>query len=130
MKKAESYFKKAIKIIEHLRAPLAAEEFRMAFLSDKLAPFENLAKIYLDQNRFKEAFLMIERSRSRSLAESLGEVVAGEITGNISTKLMQKLENLREELNWFYSRLNRAEENKMSADCKRKQKGAKNKSPT
>ncbi len=125
VKNAESYFKKAVKIIETLRAPLAAEEFRMAFLSDKLAPFENLAKIYLDQNRFKEAFLMIERSRARSLAESLGEVAAGEITGNVSTKLMQKLENLREELNWFYSRLDRAEEQDVSGlqtEAKRREK--------
>ncbi|MGI8884465.1 MAG: CHAT domain-containing protein [Pyrinomonadaceae bacterium] len=109
VKKAERYFKKAVKIIETLRAPLAAEEFRMAFLSDKLAPFENLAKIYLDQNDFKKAFLMIERSRSRALAENLGGGFSDEITGKAPAKLADKLENLREELNWFYSRLNRVE---------------------
>lgn len=109
-KKAESYFKKAIKIIENLRAPLAAEEFRMAFLSDKLAPFENLAKIYLGQNKLEKAFLMIERSRARVLAETLGGEFPAELSGKISAKLTNRLGNLREELNWFYSRLNRAEE--------------------
>ena len=48
-RQAEKHFKKAIKMIETLRAPLPAEEFRMAFLADKLAPFENLAKIYLSR---------------------------------------------------------------------------------
>lgn len=125
-RRAESYFKRAIKIIETLRAPLAAEEFRMAFLSDKLAPFENLAKIYLEQNRIKDAFLMIERSRSRVLAETLGGDFAGAATGKISVKLTRKFENLREELNWFYSRLNRAEEetevSELQTQAKRREK--------
>ncbi|MEO6590246.1 MAG: CHAT domain-containing tetratricopeptide repeat protein [Pyrinomonadaceae bacterium] len=108
-KKAENYFKKSVKIIEKLRAPLAAEEFRMAFLSDKLAPFENLAKIYLDRNELEKAFRIIECSRARSLAETLGEDFSGDINGKVSAVLISKLENLREELNWFYSHLNRAE---------------------
>ncbi len=110
IKKAESYFKKAIKIIENLRAPLAAEEFRMAFLSDKLAPFENLAKIYLRQNDLENAFLMIERSRARALAENLGDGFSHESAEKVPANLSNELETLREELNWFYSRLNRADE--------------------
>ena len=55
-KTSRKHFKKAIEIIETLRAPLPAEEFRMAFLADKLAPFENLAKIYLAENEFEKAF--------------------------------------------------------------------------
>lgn len=109
-KKAESYFKKAIQVIENLRSPLAAEEFRMAFLSDKLAPFENLAKIYLARKNFKGAFEIVERSRARSLVDALGEEFSNELKGKISPRLSAKLEILREELNWFYSRLSRAED--------------------
>ena len=105
--KAERYFKKAIELIEMLRAPLPAEEFRMAFLADKLAPFENLARIYLAENKLKQAFFYIEKARARSLAENLDDV---QPTAKVSGKLQKKLQNLREELNWFYSRLNRAEE--------------------
>ncbi|MCD9189110.1 MAG: CHAT domain-containing protein [Pyrinomonadaceae bacterium] len=122
--RAEKYFKKAVKLIETLRAPLAAEEFRMAFLSDKLAPFENLAKIYLKQNKTEKAFLMIEQARSRSLAETLENGGVFD-KNNVAPKLRQKLENVREELNWFYSRLNRADESeieKLQAEAYKREK--------
>lgn len=106
-RQAEKHFKKAIELIEKLRAPLPAEEFRMAFLADKLAPFENLARIYLAENKLKPAFFYVEKARARSLAENLDDIHE---TAEVSGKLQDKLQNLREELNWFYSRLNRAEE--------------------
>ena len=111
-RRAEKHFKRAIKLIETLRAPLAAEEFRMAFLANKLEPFECLTKIYLAENKIKNALLMIERARSRSLSESLDEKFT---TKNLkaSKALQNKLDNLREELNWFYSRLNRAGESEI-----------------
>lgn len=107
---AEKHFRRAIQLIETLRAPLAAEEFRMAFLADKLAPFENLAKIYLAENKIEKAFLIVERARARSLAESLADPNSSnsERQNKVSVKLRSKLETLREELNWFYSRLGRA----------------------
>lgn len=110
-KQAEKHFKQAIAMIETLRAPLAAEEFRMAFLANKLAPYENLAKIYLAENRIKKAFAIIEKARARVLAESLGGANQSSANQNkVSIKLTKKLEVLREELNWFYSRLSRADE--------------------
>lgn len=125
-KRAENYFKKAVEIIENLRSPLASEEFRMAFLSDKLAPFENLAKIYLERKDYKSAFEMIERSRARSLADKLGEEFSNALTGKFSPQLLAKLEDLREELNWFYSRINRAEESdeigKLQSEANKREK--------
>lgn len=106
--RAETYFKHAVKMIETLRAPLAAEEFRMAFLANKLAPFENLAKIYLAENDLEKAFLFTEKARARTLSENLNGNFA-QSSLDKSSKLSKKLEDLREELNWFYSRLNRAE---------------------
>lgn len=124
-KKAEANFKKAIRLIESLRAPLAAEEFRMAYLADKLAPYENLAKIYLGQNKLKKAFLMIESSRARALAETVGGDPANNSAGKAPAKLKQKLKDLREELNWFYSRISRAEEDEIAdlqAQAKRRER--------
>lgn len=105
---AEKYFKKAVRMIETLRAPLAGEEFRMSFLADKLAPFENLAKVFIAKNRLKDAFLMIERSRARTLSESLQNNSPSD--SKTAPKLMKNFAAVREELNWFYSRLHRAEE--------------------
>lgn len=110
LRRAENYFKKSVKIIESLRAPLAGEEFRMSFLADKLAPFENLAKIYLAQNKFKQAFAMIENSRARTLSENLQYKSKPDSNEKNASKITKKLAALREELNWFYSKLNRAEE--------------------
>lgn len=104
-RRAEQHFKEAIRLTETLRAPLAAEEFRMAFLADKLASFEFLTKIYLAENKFEAAFLLTERARARVLAESIATDFAAEKPTSV---LENKLQSLREELNWFYSRLNRA----------------------
>ena len=104
---AKSYFKRAVKMIETLRAPLPAEEFRMAFLADKLAPFENLAKIYLAENNLEKAFSFTEKARARTLSESLSNDFSQAESAK-DAKLSKKLGDLREELNWFYSRLNRA----------------------
>ena len=100
----------------------------MAFLANKLAPFENLAKIYLAENKIEKAFLIIERARARSLAESLGDAIQpiNKEQNNASVKLTKKLEVLREELNWFYSRLNRADDaeeiEKLQPEAKKREK--------
>lgn len=111
-KQAKNRFRHAIRLIEMLRAPLAAEEFRRAFLADKLVPYKHLAKIYVAENKLQEAFLMVEKARSRSLSENLGNVPAtiNNAQKPVSAKLLKELEVLREELNWFYSRLQRATE--------------------
>lgn len=111
---AEIHFKKAIKLIEILREPLPAEDFRIAFLGDKLLPYQELAKIYLLQGKTKAALLFIEQSRSRALADNLNNNQNLAAFSDETTKIIyQRLADLREELNWYYSRLNRvsAEEN-------------------
>lgn len=107
--KAEKHFKKAVELVETLRAPLPAEEFRMAFLANKLAPFESLAKIYLSEKEFEKAFFYVEKARARALSENLGNELYAENKTKTSSKLFEKIQTLREELNWLYSRLNRAE---------------------
>ena len=120
---AEKHFNQAIRLIETMRAPLAAEEFRMAFLANKLAPFEGLARIYLAENKIEKAFAIVERARARVLAESLDDPDSPTAAGQnkIPVKLKEKLEALREELNWYYSRLNRSDE-AASGDLQREAK--------
>lgn len=104
---AENYFARAVKLIETMRAPLAADEFRMTFLANKLAPFEALAGLYLKTGRLRQAFLTIEKAKARTLSENLDGTVRPK--RGPATHLEKELDGLREELNWFYSRLNRAE---------------------
>jgi CHAT domain-containing protein/tetratricopeptide (TPR) repeat protein len=122
---AEKHFKKAVELIETLRSPLPAEEFRMAFLADKLVPYQELAKICIRENRIAEAFQYVQSSRSRSLTENLSFEPKVEYSDENSIKLQHKINDLREELNWFYNRLNRAaetESEKLQTEIKKRER--------
>ncbi|HSL46877.1 MAG TPA: CHAT domain-containing protein [Anaerolineales bacterium] len=108
---AEAAFRRAIASIEEVRAPLPAEEFRTAFLANKLIPYTEMVRLcLLDGNprRVAEALDYIERARSRALMDMLGGVTPVSTTprDGFEAGLYARLEALREELNWFYSQAN------------------------
>jgi CHAT domain-containing protein len=112
MQAAEVPFGRAITLIEDLRAPLPAEEFRTAFFKDKLIPYNELVRICLmdeSRNRADEAFSLTERARSRALMDALYGTLKQRVEPQdaFEGQLLARLEELREELNWFYSRINR-----------------------
>jgi tetratricopeptide (TPR) repeat protein len=120
---AEDYFRRAVALVETLRAPLPAEDFRTAFFGDKLTPYHELVKICLeDETRVAEAFEMAEKSRSRSLLEIMQRGESGAADGGKSSDLRLKISNLREELNWLYNQINQPtrENAKRSAAAVRK----------
>jgi CHAT domain-containing protein len=109
---AEAAFKRAIASIERVRAPLPAEEFRTAFLADKLLPYIELVRLCLadgSPSRVSEALGYVERARSRALVDMLGGVLPSSPTPGdaFEAELFGRLDTLREELNWFYSQINR-----------------------
>ena len=111
-KEAESSFMRAIELIETLRAPLPAEEFRAAFFSDKLVPYDEMVRLCLadsKSDRSVEALAFVERARSRALVDMLGGNVRirQEPRDEFESELLNQLEGLRGELNWFYSQINR-----------------------
>jgi CHAT domain-containing protein/tetratricopeptide (TPR) repeat protein len=112
---AEASFGRAVKLIEDLRAPLPAEEFRTAFFADKLIPYNELVRLCLNdesRDRVSEAFCYVERARSRALVDNLGGGLKLRVQPRdpFEAELLARLEELREELNWFYSRINRPPE--------------------
>ena len=109
---AEESFTRAVALIEDLRAPLPAEEFRTAFVADKLAPYDELVRLCLNDRggaRVAEAFLYTERARSRALVEMMSGTLAvhPRPRDTFEAELFGQLERLREELSWLYSRINR-----------------------
>ena len=105
---AERSFRNAITLIEDLRAPLPAEEFRAAFFSDKLLPYHELVRICLRRGRIEEAFVYTENARSRALADSVGTLPNSEqAQDEFEAELLAQSTGLREELNYLYSQLNR-----------------------
>lgn len=109
---AEASFKRAVELIETLRTPLPAEEFRTAFFSDKLVPYNELVRLCLaDESgtRAVEALGFVERARSRALVDMLGGTLKArpQTHDPFEAGLLAQLDELREELNWFYSQINR-----------------------
>ena len=118
--KAKSFFSGAIKIIEGLRFPLAAEEVSMAFFASKLEPYENLTQLLLDENKTIEAFKIIESGRSRSLLDALPG--SSDKSSQDSKKLQGQLKELRAELNFSYKRFDSSagsETHRLNADIER-----------
>lgn len=112
---AEEAFQRAIAIVEELRAPLPAEEFRTAFVGDKLTPFVEVVRLYLaddDQERVVEALRYVERARSRVLVDMLKGVLRPQVRPRdaYEADLVARIGALREELNWLYSQINRVPE--------------------
>jgi CHAT domain-containing protein len=108
---AEVEFKRAIASIEEVRAPLPAEEFRTAFLANKLIPYSEMVRLCLmdgSPSRVAEALGYIERARSRALLDLLGGAISLSPAprDGFEAGLHARLEMLREELNWFYSQIN------------------------
>ncbi|RPJ22516.1 MAG: CHAT domain-containing protein [Chloroflexi bacterium] len=108
---AEAAFKRAIAFIEEVRAPLPAEEFRTAFLANKLISYTEMVRLCLAQgspSRVAEALGYVERARSRALMDMLGGAMPAhpKPRDGFEADLLTRLEVLREELNWFYSQIN------------------------
>ncbi|MGB6430982.1 MAG: CHAT domain-containing tetratricopeptide repeat protein [Candidatus Acidiferrales bacterium] len=103
-------FQHARAALEKLRSGLRGEEVKIAFLKNKLGVYEGLVEICLERSsdplRFEEAFACIEEAKSRSLTDLMlqrGPILAGNNTGQ--SDLVRRIRELREELNWYYHRI-------------------------
>ncbi len=108
---AEAALRRAVTLIETLRAPLPSEELRTAFVADKLGPYDALMRLYLQDTppRPGEALACAEGARARALAEVIGRAVQtlAHPRDAFEARLLSQMSRLREELNWLYTRLNR-----------------------
>lgn len=102
---------KAREALEALRSRLRGEELKIAFMKNRLEVYETLVELCLSngarKNSAEESFRYIELAKSRSLAELLlqGHPLASEEEGQ--SDLVRRIREMREELNWYYRRLER-----------------------
>jgi CHAT domain-containing protein len=91
-----------------MAATLAADEHRSAFVGDKLTPYEALVTLHAAQNPAL-AFTWAEQARSRSLLNLLAAGVRPKvhIDDEMDAKRAERLHQIRDELNWLYTRLTR-----------------------
>jgi CHAT domain-containing protein len=116
---AETAFKAAIQRIEAMRAPLPADEFRTAFLADKLTPYIELVRMCLadgSPTRWDEAFEYAEKARSRALVDMLTGALPASPSpeDEYDRRLFERMQKLREELNWYYNQVHRPDEDTAS----------------
>jgi CHAT domain-containing protein len=105
---AKRHFRNAVAVTEELRAPLPSEEFRTAFFGNKLAPYNELVRICLGEERLVEALTIVESARSRTLVDSLGGNQENliEPQDEFEANLLTQIGELREELNYLYKQVN------------------------
>ncbi|MER3481895.1 MAG: hypothetical protein C4332_00705 [Meiothermus sp.] len=99
---AETHFKRAIELLEEVRSSLAVDEFKTAYLGDKLDVYGLLVDLLLEGGRVHEAFAYTERAKSRALLELLAG--RGEQTGQSAEARTLKcdLDRARAELDGYF----------------------------
>ena len=103
------YYRRAVEAVERVRLLLYGDDFRVAFLQDKMRLYEELLALLLDRGTLgavQESFQLVERSKSRTLLERLASIPrdSADSTGAQQARLT-RLEELRSQLNWDYTRM-------------------------
>ncbi len=97
----------AAEALETMWGDLKPEDLRTAFLSDRLDVYEDLVLLALSEGQtgLREAFQQVERAKSRALLDLLAGRLEVRVRDGENEAAAERLRALREELNWFYSRL-------------------------
>jgi CHAT domain-containing protein len=103
-------FVKAQAEAESLRSKLHRDELKIAFIKDKASIYEHLVRLSIERKfqgaSDEKAFEYMDRSKSRNLAEEVfRSVLAGDGKQEMQSELAKRLQNLREQLNWYYHRI-------------------------
>ncbi len=101
---AERLFDGAIEALEGVRASLQIDEFKAAYVGDKLSVYGDMVALLLEQGRTREALAYTERAKSRALLDLLSKGVETRAPTSDPTleRLSQRLKEVRAELNWHY----------------------------
>jgi len=103
-------YQEARKSLEALRSRLHAEELKISFVKNRLQVYEALVDLYLSGNggasSAADAFSCIEAAKSRSMTEMIFQSGQSLPLGDAGqSELVRRIRDLREELNWYYHRI-------------------------
>ena len=108
--KACDCYEAARQALETLRSILRGDELKIAFMKNKLEVYEGLVRLCLKResspSSAEEAFDYMEKAKSRSLRDLIFDR-AHPIPhlGEGESELVRQVRDLREELNWYYHRI-------------------------
>ena len=109
--KAYSSYQGARQALETLRGNLRGAELKIAFVKNRVEVYENLVELCLARQNdmaAEEAFSYVEGAKSRSLMDLFvkpAPAVSTKTQGQ--SELVRTIRDLREELNWYYNRIER-----------------------
>ena len=103
-------YAEARKALETLRSRLHSEELKISFVKNRLQVYEALVDLHLSGENGEaaatEAFACIEAAKSRSMSEMIFQSGQSLPMGDAGqSELVRQIRNLREELNWYYHRI-------------------------
>ena len=109
-KTAYAAFLEARKALEMLRSRLQGAELKISFVKDRLQVYEELVELCLKNevggDPAREALGYIESAKSRSVIEMIFPSSQTAPTNNSAKSgLVRRILDLREELNWYYHRI-------------------------
>jgi CHAT domain-containing protein/tetratricopeptide (TPR) repeat protein len=103
-------YQEARKALEALRTRLQSEELKISFVKNRLQVYEALVELHLDgqaaQIPVDQCFGIMEAAKSRSMLEMIFQ--SGHslpLSEARQSSDLQKIHDLREELNWYYHRM-------------------------
>jgi CHAT domain-containing protein len=107
---ARAAYQEARKVLETLRTHLRGEELKISFVKNRLRVYEALVSLHLDgegkEISVDEAFACMEGAKSRSMTAMLFQSGQNLSLGDErQSKDLRKIRELREELNWYYHRI-------------------------
>jgi len=107
---AYTAYQEARKSLEALRSRLHAEELKISFVKNRLQVYEALVDLHLSGDGGKssaaEAFSCMEAAKSRSMTEMIFQSGQSLPLGDAGqSELVRRIRDLREELNWYYHRI-------------------------
>ncbi len=107
---AYAAYQEARKSLEALRSRLHAEELKISFVRNRLQVYEALVDLHLSGDggdaSAAEAFSCIEAAKSRSMTEMIFQSGQSLPLGDAGqSELVRRIRDLREELNWYYHRI-------------------------
>jgi CHAT domain-containing protein/Tfp pilus assembly protein PilF len=103
-------YQEARKSMEALRSRLHAEELKISFVKNRLQVYEALVDLHLSgdggESGTAEAFSFMEAAKSRSMTEMIFQSGQSLPLGDAGqSELVRRIRDLREELNWYYHRI-------------------------
>lgn len=106
--RAQEHFQRALTGIERLQAAIGAEDYKLAFRSDKLPVYEASVALSMALGQPQDqqmAFETLERAKARALLDSLANRTPSPTVATAEARLAVEMGDLKRELNWLYNRL-------------------------